>query len=92
MDTPETFVKCDGCKTDTCGTYWPEDDRHMPGRFRGCFAQKSRSVGLESAGTWAINAADKVMDADNNAYRRLRKDGVQPETVTGSAKLEATLK
>jgi Na+-translocating ferredoxin:NAD+ oxidoreductase RnfG subunit len=47
---------------------------------------------LESAGTWAINAADKVMDADNNAYRRLRKDGVQPETVTGAAKLEATLK
>ncbi len=87
------FIRCDGCQTDTCGTFWPDDEHPaFAGKFRGCFAEKSRTVGIESAGTWKINARDKEMSADNAAYRRLRKDGVQPERVDGSARLEATLR
>lgn len=85
------FVKCEGCQTSSCGTYWPDDDPTHAGRFRGCFADKSRSVAIESMETGRINVRDRVMSKDNDAYRRLRKDGLQPERVDGSAKLEATL-
>ena len=92
MQTPEGFVRCDGCQTETCGTFWPADEHPaFAGKFRGCFAEKSRSVALESADTWRVNALDRQISRDNDAYRRLRKDGLQPETVSGSAQLEASL-
>ena len=37
----------------------------------------------------ATKQAEKNKDADMSAYKRLRKDGVQPPTINGSAKLEA---
>lgn len=84
--------RCDECKSPTCFTPYPDDDHPLfAGRVRGCFAENARSVGFESANTWRINARDKEISRDNDAYRRLRKDGVQPERVDGSAKLEATL-
>ena len=93
MSEAEEFVRCDGCETDSCGTFWPDDEHpFFAGKFRGCFAEKSRTVGIQGAETWRLNAADKVISSDNDAYRRLRKDGLQPETVKGSAKLEATLR
>jgi putative FmdB family regulatory protein len=37
----------------------------------------------------ATRQAEKNKDADMAAYKRLRKDGVQPPAINGSAKLEA---
>lgn len=37
----------------------------------------------------ATKQAEKDKDSDMSAYKRLRKDGVQPPTINGSAKLEA---
>jgi putative FmdB family regulatory protein len=37
----------------------------------------------------ATRQAEKDKDADMAAYKRLRKDGVQPPSINGSAKLEA---
>jgi hypothetical protein len=37
----------------------------------------------------ATKQAEKNKDADMAAYKRLRKDGVQPPSINGSAKLEA---
>lgn len=36
-------------------------------------------------------ARDKSWPKDHAAYRRLRKDGVQPDHINGSAELEAAL-
>lgn len=40
----ESDPRCEGCQTDTCFTPWPDDDPHMPGRMRGCFAGNARSI------------------------------------------------
>jgi len=50
-------------------------------------ATPSRSLG--SIDFEATKTAEKAKDADMNAYRRLRRDGVQPPAINGSAKLEA---
>ena len=85
--------RCEGCQTPTCFTPWPDDEHPaFAGKMRGCFGESARTVGIESADTWRINARDKEISRDNDAYRRLRKDGVQPERVDGSAKLEATMR
>lgn len=85
-------LRCEGCQTPTCFTPWPDDDHpSFAGKMRGCFGSNARSVGIESPDTWRINALDKTISSDNDAYRRLRKDGLQPDTVKGSAKLEADL-
>ena len=90
---PSDFVRCDGCQTETCGTFWPDDEHPaFAGKFRGCFAEKARSAAFDSVETRRVNALDAEISRDNDAYRRLRKDGLQPETVGGSAKLEAMLK
>lgn len=36
-----------------------------------------------------VNAKEKRWEADMPAYRRLRKDGLQPQTIDGAARLEA---
>lgn len=85
------FTPCDGCaQPDHCGGTWPEDSKWKPGQLRGCFADKARSVRVEPAGP-KYKARERVMSRDNDAYRRLRKDGVQPNRVDGSADLEAIL-
>lgn len=85
------FTPCDGCaQPDHCGGTWPEDDRHKPGQVRGCFAAKARGVKLR-ADNMPFTAREKVMASDNDAYRRLRKDGIQPPKVDGSAHLEKAL-
>jgi hypothetical protein len=90
VDT-ETFEPCPGCaQPDHCGGRWPEDGNFRPGQLRGCFAEKARSVAVEPAGSW-VREREREMSKDNDAYRRLRRDGVQPKRVDGSAKLEATM-
>ena len=46
----------------------------------------TRAGGIDMAAT---RQAEKDKDADMAAYKRLRKDGVQPPKIDGSAKLEA---
>ena len=46
----------------------------------------TRAGGIDMAAT---RQAEKNKDADMAAYKRLRKDGVQPPKIDGSAKLEA---
>lgn len=62
-----------------------------------CFGCKAASVGFSASSMptrkIAINDQDKFLatkEKDVAAYRRLRKDGLQPKTTSGSAALEAT--
>ena len=85
------FEPCKGCAQPAhCGGTWPDDDRHRPGEVRGCFADKARGVKLR-ADNMPYTAREKVMAQDNDAYRRLRRDGLQPPKVDGSAQLEKAL-
>ena len=66
-----------------CGT--------MMGRMIGApllapSATPSRAGGIDMD---ASRAAEKAKAVDMDAYKRLRKDGVQPPAINGSAKLEA---
>lgn len=82
---------CDSCaQPDHCTGRYPDDDKWRPGEVRGCFGAKARSVKVEPAGK-KYAARERVMSSDNDAYRRLRRDGVQPQRVDGSAELEAKL-
>jgi hypothetical protein len=38
-----------------------------------------------------MNAKEKVLDRDLDAYKRIRKSGGQPEQINGSARWEATV-
>ena len=38
-----------------------------------------------------VGPRERAMSADNDAYRRLRRSGIQPRNVDGSAELEAKL-
>jgi len=71
--------------------------RHIPSETCApdCFGCKIQSVSLapsamptrSNAGSIAIET--KRGQADAEAYKRLRKDGLQPKTVKGSAALES---
>jgi len=37
-----------------------------------------------------LNAKEKRLDKDLDAYKRIRKSGGQPQEINGSARLEAT--
>ena len=85
------FIPCDTCAQPAhCGGVWPDDDLHRPGQLRGCFGAKARNVKVYPTGM-RYTIREKVMDRDNEAYARLRKDGVQPDTVDGSHRFEAEL-
>lgn len=62
----------------------------------GCWACKVRSVGVSAEAMpnrkgpiAAVNAKDKVLSDDLAAYKRLRRDGLQPKRIDGSATVEA---
>jgi hypothetical protein len=66
---------------------------------RGCCpsqAEHYRSVqigtGELSPEVADINRRDKALFTDREAYKRLRKDGLQPASVDGSARLEQNVK
>lgn len=48
------------------------------------FADKIRSIGVLKA-----TPRDKALDKDMAAYKRLRKNGLQPPTIDGCADLES---
>ncbi len=91
MRVDESFEKCEGCQTSSCGTYWPDDDPHMAGRSRGCFKEKAVSVSVDSVETRNINSKDKTLTKDLTAYKRMRDAGLQPPNLDGSHKLERVL-
>lgn len=62
----------------------------------GCFACKASSVMVAPSATPTrhpqavdVNATEAAWHRDMPAYRRLRKDGLQPRQIDGSADLEA---
>lgn len=54
-----------------------------------CFPIKLRSINFQSAQTTDTNKADAQLRKDLDAYKRLRRNGVQPPHTDGSALLEA---
>lgn len=68
---------------------------------RGCcesFKEHVRSVAVSAAATPtrrvatnAIEATERQWQVDGDAYKRLRRDGLQPNDIDGSAHLEKTL-
>ncbi|MCP4225238.1 MAG: hypothetical protein GY773_18015 [Actinomycetia bacterium] len=73
-----TFTRCPECRSDCVDS---------------CFAEKARSVQLPTVGQMQrqIGPREREMSADNDAYRRLRRDGLQPSRVDGSAEVEGRL-
>jgi len=64
---------------------------------KGCFGCKISHVGIGAdampsrggkARVATINSKDRVLDKDLDAYQRLRRNGVQPRKIDGSAKVE----
>lgn len=62
----------------------------------GCFACKISHVAISSDATPTrrsdnarINETERQWHKDMDAYKRLRKDGLQPKKIDGSAKVEA---
>ena len=71
--------------------------RHVPTPdcSPNCFGCKIQSVSMAASAmptrsnAGMIESSTKVMHKDVAAYKRLRKDGLQPKTVKGSANLES---
>ena len=72
--------------------------RHIPSPEckPDCFGCKIQTISIAGSAMPTRSEAGRVeaettrMHADVAAYKRLRKDGLQPKTVKGSAKLEKT--
>jgi len=62
----------------------------------GCFACRIAHVVISGSAMPTrkevadLNQKEKILDKDLDAYKRIRKTGGQPETIDGSARLEAT--
>lgn len=63
----------------------------------GCFGCKVAHIGISAsamptrgggARAATINAKDRVLDKDLDAYKRLRQNGVQPRKIDGAAQVE----
>ena len=70
------------------------DTQFRPGRDSTvCFSCRVQSVQFESANPRAIEVRkrDRDFDRDAAAYKRLRKEGIQPRGVDKSAQLEASI-
>jgi hypothetical protein len=64
--------------------------RKHPEFVESCWACRISTVGVGiSAGVKAIDASERSLRRDLDAYKRLRLDGRQPEHLLGSAALEA---
>ena len=85
----EHMEPCDNCaQPDHCTGRWPDDDKFRPGQVRGCFGQKSRTVSVRGEVTATFIEKDRTLSKDLAAYKRLRRDGVQPTQIDGSAQAE----
>lgn len=84
-------LPCSDCKDPghCTGTY-PDDDAHFPGRVRGCFAEKARSVKFQGPDVGMMRFVERQHDKDMAAYKRLRADGVQPRGIYASSAFEAS--
>ena len=68
-----SFTRCDECRSDCT---------------ERCFAESARSLSVMSQATRTINRRDATLSTDLAAYKRLRKDGLQPPRIDGSAMRE----
>jgi hypothetical protein len=61
----------------------------------GCFACRIAGVQISTAAQGRYDAVkgkamDKSWSRDHDAYRRMKRDGVQPRHLDGAARVEAT--
>jgi hypothetical protein len=70
--------------------------RTHPSPVQGCFGCHIASLHIAPAAynpeVADINRRDALLHKDRDAYSRLRRDGLQPQHVDGSARLETNLK
>jgi len=71
------------------------EETHPQLNVPGCFACRIVGVGFSAlatptrrAGVVDVMRRDQSFDKDSAAYRRLRKNGTQPNNIAGSAMLE----
>ena len=71
-------------------------EKHPGLDVEGCFACRISHIRIAGAATPTrhsvsdLNAKEKRLDKDLDAYKRIRKTGGQPTQIDGSARLEAT--
>lgn len=70
-------------------------ETHPELNVEGCFGCKIAGIAMSSSAmpnrksdTRAIEQKERRWDRDMDAYKRLRRDGLQPPNIDGSAKLE----
>ena len=67
--------------------------RTHPVHVDGCFACHLSSLHINHSSEFKrIEGSESTLAKDLDAYKRLRKNGVQPPTTTGAAKLEREAK
>lgn len=67
----------------------PNHRRTHPVPVEGCYGCKAVSFGvLTDSGSKRVERKEQVLAADLPAYRRLRRDGLQPKGIDGAAELE----
>ena len=82
-------MPCPDCvRPEHCEGRYPDDDPHRPGEVRGCFAEKARTAGFTSPWTSIVNLSEKQQSQDMAAYKRMRREGLQPRNVKGSRSAE----
>ena len=74
-------------------------ETHPDLNVEGCFACKISHIAVSSDATptrkshsHQINETERRWHKDMDAYKRLRKDGLQPHKIDGAAKVEARAK
>lgn len=65
--------------------------RTHPTFVDGCWACKTMSIRVDRGGAKVIDAKDRQLARDRDAYLRLRRDGLQPKHVDGARDLEGTV-
>lgn len=82
-------VPCETCvRPEHCTGRWPDDDKHLPGQVRGCYAEKVSTVHIQHVNAGVIRLAERTEAADMEAYKRMRKDGLQPRAIKHSRGME----
>lgn len=72
-------------------------EKHPTLDVEGCFACRISHIRISGSAMPTrgaiqdMNAKEKVLDRDLDAYKRIRKSGGQPEQINGSARWEATV-
>lgn len=62
--------------------------RTHPTPVEDCWACRVMTIRVDRGGAQVIDAKDRQLRADLDAYKRLRHDGLQPQRIDGSSEVE----